>query len=239
MPEYLEITLDIATALSIIGAAATFLFQLRRQQQADLVSEKWELLKKLASEIRNYKIEIVTLLLDKHNAIIKSEDVLFDKETYGETAWKDLLEVHSRVARIMNEAYFYAEYDLRKRAEGISAQYRDPRMDISEQIESFRIALNEDLNRRTKSLIVPLVIRVQLHEFYYNYFLRDIGLRTPGNILEAFPHGTPPDDELKQILGWTDGIYTPREYYNREDQPPTVFDVLDNFADSIMNAIRE
>ena len=239
MPGYLEITLDVATALSIIGAAATFLTQMRRQRQADLVSEKWEFLKGLADEIRNYKREIVGVLVNKDDAIMRSEDVHYDEETCQDTAWMDIFAVLNRVTHITQKCYFYAEYDLRKRAEWISAQYKDPRIDISEQIESFRQALNKDFRRRRKSVMVPAISPVTTHKFYYSYLLRDIGLRTPGNIVENLPYGTPPDNELKRILAVTNGDYTPREYYKKEDQPPTVFDVLDNFADSIMNAIQK
>ena len=35
-------------------------------------------------------------------------------------------------------AYYYAEYDLRKKAEAIADHYEDPRMDITEHVESFR-----------------------------------------------------------------------------------------------------
>ena len=90
MPNYLEITLDIATALSIMGAAATFFFQLRRQKRLDLETEKWNFLKELAGEIRKYKAEILNEFMDKHDEILKHPDVVFKEETYKDTAWKEV-----------------------------------------------------------------------------------------------------------------------------------------------------
>ena len=55
MFEYLEISLDVATALSFIGAAVTFLIQTQRQKRVDLESEQWSLYKELTDEFVQYR----------------------------------------------------------------------------------------------------------------------------------------------------------------------------------------
>ena len=79
MPEYLGITLDVATALSIIGAAATFLFQVRHQKRADLEKEKWHFLGQLAEGIRDHKLKIVYAILEK-NKMLGCQEVIYEKK---------------------------------------------------------------------------------------------------------------------------------------------------------------
>ena len=63
------------------------------------------------------------------------------------------------------------------------------------------------------------------------------GTLAQGGDIRDIEYDRPPDDELKRILGWTKD-FKPRAYYKKEKQPPTVFDVLDDFADSIVAAIK-
>ena len=51
------------------------------------------------------------------------------------------------VARKMTDAYYYTEYDLRKKAEVIANHYEDPRMDITGQVESFRAVIEKSDDR--------------------------------------------------------------------------------------------
>ena len=59
-----------------------------------------------------------------------------------------------------------------------------------------------------------------------------------GADIRDMPHGVTPDAFLKEVLR-VPGDYVPREYYKKKDQPPTAFDVLDDFADSIVGAIKK
>lgn len=237
MPEYLEVTLDVATALSIIGAAATFFFQLRRQKRADLEVEKWQLLKEMAGRINDYKTEIVYAIMEKHDRIMESKEVGFKEETWAETEWKDLVLLLNHVLEILTKAYYFAEQDLRSNAQMIAVQFKDPRMDITEQVESFRAGVELINDRLTKMMMIPAVMDWKLRMFYVHYFLREVGLRILGQDVTKWSFGEKPDDYLDQVMSLTE-TYAPREYYKKEEQPPTVFDVLDDFANSIVEAIR-
>ena len=210
MPSYLEITLDVATALSIMGAAATFFFQLRRHRRAELENEKWNFLKELASEIRGYKADIVKVIMDKHSDITKSEDVVFKEETYKETAWNDVVFLLNFVARKMTDAYYYTEYDLRKKAEVIANHYEDPRMDITEQVESFRADIEKLSDRLSDSLLAAVALEIPLMHYYTAHFLREVGVRTLGVDVRDFLPYSKPDEFLELILSVTPPLCSTR-----------------------------
>ena len=73
--------------------------------------------------------------------------------------------------------------------------------------------------------------------YYTAHFLREVGVRTLGVDVQDFPYSKP-DEFLELILSATPH-YAPREYYEKKDQPPTIFDALDAFADSIVDAIKK
>lgn len=168
---------------------------------------------------------------------MKSKEVGWREETWKENEWKDMVFLINHVSRTMTDAYYFAEYDLRKRAEVIAIHYRDPRMDITEQVGSFRNAVDQICGRVGKILLIPAEMDWPLKDFYILYFLREVGLRTLGLDVRDMEMGARPDDYMEQVMAIT-GDYAPREYYKKEQQPPTVFDVLDDFADSIIEAIK-
>ena len=234
MPNYLEITLDIATALSIMGAAATFFFQMRRQKRLDLETEKWNFLKELAGEIRKYKAEILNAFMDRHQRIVKHPDVIFEQETYKDTAWNDMADLVNVVMKTLTKAYYYAEYDLLTKAKSIATHYQDPRMDITKQVGHFRAGIEIVQHRMSMSFGAAGALQFPLSEYYMYYFLNEVGLRTLGaDAAEELPYSEP-DELLDLIKSVTDDDYAPREYYKENDRPPRIFDVLDEFADSIV-----
>ena len=236
MFDFLEFSLDVATALSIIGAAATFFVQQRREKRADQEDAKWTFLKELADDFAQYKARIVKEIVDKHGDLIDS-DVVF-QDDWENTAWKDMLSLQSKVNRTITDAYYYVEYDLRKKAEAIAGHFEDPEMDISDQIESFREATAAQNDRLVKSFLVAHHGFLPLKDYYVEVFLRDIGFRTQGLDINDFPIGEEIDETWTDVRKNTGG-YLSRSFIRREDQPPTVLEVLNGFSDEMLNTIKK
>ena len=237
MFDFLEFSLDVATALSIIGAAATFFVQQRRQKRADQENAKWTFLKELADDFAQYKARIVKGIVDKHSFLIDA-DVVFQSDNWKNTAWNDMFSLQSEVNRTITDAYYYVEYDLRKKAEAIAGHFEDPKMDISDQIESFRKATEAQNDRLKKSIRAAHHINLPLKTYYIQVFLRDVGFRTLGIDVRDLPLGEEIDETWTEVRKRTDG-YLPRLFIRREEQPPTVLEVLNGFSAAMLNTIKK
>ena len=236
MFDFLEFSLDVATALSIIGAAATFFVQQRRQKRADQENAKWTFLKELADDFAQYKARIVKAIVDKHGLLIDA-DVVYQSDNWRNTAWNDMLSLQTEVNRTITDAYYYVEYDLRKKAEAIAGHFEDPQMGISDQIESFLKATEAPSDRLEKSIGVAHCSNLQLKTYYVEVFLRDVGFRTQGSDVRNFPVGEEIDEfwtEVRELTG-----YVPRRHIRREELPSTVLEVLNDFSDAMLNTIKK
>ena len=141
------------------------------------------------------------------------------------------------VSRTLGEAYFYAEFDIRKKAKAIADHFDDPRLDIGKLVEAFQVSSDAVHTRLEKSVLFASLTDIPLNTWYFNYFLREVGLNSLGAKAVERRYGDPPDEYLEQITSETGG-YKPRNYYLKEEEPPTVISLLDDFADAIVDAAK-
>ena len=222
----LEWSLDVATALSIIGAAIAFILQQREQKRADRRDAKWTLLRELTDKMAKFKTEIVHGVQSVHSHFVRdteSPEKINEKMNYLATV----------AYTSLGAAHYYAHYDLKMKAAAIVHYYDDQDLEnIPEKIEAFLASMSDVIGRLKLSEAATNEVETSVSDYYENHFLRDIGFRLQGDPTDfEQPMGEDLDDIGKeyQRLG-----YTPRRYIRKEDQPPTAFEVLDDFCDSIL-----
>ena len=222
----LEVSLDVATAISIFGAAVAFFLQQKNQKRADRKDAKWALLRELTDKVAEFKTEIVKGVQSVHSH--------FMRETESPEKINERINYLTTVAYTsLGAAYYYAHYDLRTKAAAIAHHYDDPELEnLSEKIEVFLASMSDVIVRLKLSETATNKARTKVRDYYENHFLRDIGFRLQGDPPDfEQPMGEDLDDFGKEYEKLD---YTPRRYIKKEDQPPTAFEVLDDFCESIL-----
>ena len=227
--KYLEISLDVATAVSIVGAAAAFILQQRSQKQADREDAKWGFFRELADKLAEFKNQIVQEVLLVNRSLMNLDGSTEERN-------EKLTSVKSVARTALSSAYYYVNYDLRLKAEAIARHYDDRDLeDIPDKIESVLESMTDVIKRINHSEYVTHdCVSTPIEVYYEEHLLRDIGFRMQGD---------PPDfeqpygeelDEIGKEYQKHDG-YTPRRYMNKEDQPAVAFEVLDGFFQSMLS----
>lgn len=238
MFDFLEVSLDVATAFSIIGAALTFFIQNQREKRADRDAEKWFLLKQLVDDFAEYKAEIANEIMRNHAELMKEEDQ--HNEVSEEAKWQIVNDLRSKVNRIITGAYFYVEYNLRPNAQAVVHHFENEKeasfgqfeARMATLIDEFRNNITEQCQRLEKSGSLLRRADLSPKKFYITTFLRDVGLRTLGIDVNTLPKGEEPDENWKELIEETG--YPPRQFIGEEDQPPTILEVFDKFSDKLI-----
>jgi hypothetical protein len=107
MNNELQIGLDLATSLSIIGAAIMFFIQLMNRKKNELKSELWHITKELLDDLNKSKIEIVNKLIDGYDSMDKESAVEIIDWVYKKSLKVEkYVSLHYKV-QIDNFAEFY------------------------------------------------------------------------------------------------------------------------------------
>ena len=230
----LEWSLDVATAVSIIGAAAVFILEQRRQKHADREDAKWALFRELADKLAEFKNQIVQEVLVVNSSLVNKIGSADERNKKVES-----LRIIARTA--LSSAYYYANYDLRLKAEAIARHYDDPGLKhIPDKIESFLASMSDVLDRINLSERVTAKVKTSVKDYYQNHFLLDLGLRLRDDPPDfEQPHGEDLDKDAKDFEEYNrtkskEFHYMPRRYIKKGDLPPTAFEVLDGFFESIL-----
>ena len=75
MFEYLQISLDLATAISIIAAATVFFLQISNDRHKELQSRKWELMASVTDSLHEYRERLEQAIM-KYHYVIQDYDLL-------------------------------------------------------------------------------------------------------------------------------------------------------------------
>ena len=279
LPDWFGISLDIATAVSIIGAALTFFKQLQREKRKNLQEEKWKFMNELAKEVQKHKTRIVEEVLDKHNSI----------QSNGPNSGSNAIGLLDTAIKILHDVYYRALYDFKPKAKMIATHYDDERMNIEMKVDLFGIEIERLQFRLRSSFAVAKELKWLAGDYYLNHFLWEVGMHTlDTNFEEEQPYSDP--DELAELIENTTGKiketkikeyeerinttrdketkdalekekrkyeeyylpYYPRRHYkmltekgkrefkvlDEKDRPRRIFDLLDEFADSIVDSIK-
>ena len=173
-------SLDLATAFSILGALWVYLRRSKHEERSDIRSEKWKMMKEMTDVILKYKSDIrrdVTRMLIKRNDALKGIMKERNKEEEEELDYnpEGIAGLISNILLILDEASYFAEYNIQQKAKIIARKYepakddqrksiklrikswlpgkkihQDQGMDIPRQIESF-ISEIEKANKRLSS----------------------------------------------------------------------------------------
>ena len=223
----LEITLDVATAVSIIGAASAFILQQRSQKRGDREDAKWALFRELADKLAEFKNQIVQEVLVVHGSLHNQTGEMTEEQK------KEMVSLATIARTTLSSAYYYANYDLRLKVEAIARHYDDPGLKhIPDMIESFLKSMTDVKIRFRNSHKAYVGLELHVSDYYDKMFLRDMGFRLQGDPPDfEQSHGKDLDKVGKKIEEYH---YTPRRYIKKEDQPPTAFEVLDGFFESML-----
>ena len=227
MWEALEWSLDVATALSIIGAAIAFILQQRGQKKADREDAQWALLRESADKVGEFKDQIVQEVL-RVDSFIKN-----DKNDIEERN-KKLESLRTVVRTALNSAIYYALYDLRLKAEAIARHYDGAGLEnMPQKIESFVKTMSDVLDRLGNAGKASAELNASIVYYYEEHFLREVGFRFRSDPPDyKGPMGEELDEAGKE---YHKRGYTPRRYIKEDDQPPTAFEVIDGFFDSMLS----
>lgn len=228
MWEYIQFSLDMATAASIGAAAWFFIRQQRAQRQAERNDAKRALVRELADKMVGFKMGIVEEVFRVNPAI--------QKETGGQEETNQRVNaLESMVKNSLSKAIYLVRYDLQLRASIIGGQYSDG-------------ALKEKTLKLSSSFIENALEVYQrfedgdeaaqgmnLKQYYHEFLLPDIGFHLirsipPVLVLDSPPMGEALDEEGRRFEKYR---YTPRRYIEKEEQPRTVFDVFDELAKAL------
>ena len=227
MWEALEWSLDVATALSIISAAVAFILQQRSQKKADREDAQWALLRESADKVGEFKDQIVQEVLSVDS------DIKNDKKDIEERIGK-LDSLESVVRTALNSALYYALYDLRLKAEAIARHYDGVGLvNMPDKIESFVGSMSDVLDRLGNAGRASTELNAPIVYYYEEHFLREVGFRFR---TDPPDYQGPMGEELDETgKAYQERGYTPRRYIKKEDQPPTAFEVIDGFFDSMLS----
>ena len=148
MWETLEWSLDVATAVSIIGAAAAFLIQTASQKKTERKEAIWSLLRELANGMATTKDKIVQEYLDYHinyyhklkevsqeeqeRAQEEQERAQEEQERAQEEQFKKRLDkLEESVYGLLVNYYYYAKYDFPLQAKALAKHYGDEALEKS------------------------------------------------------------------------------------------------------------
>ncbi|MCY4477356.1 MAG: hypothetical protein OXC70_05150 [Gammaproteobacteria bacterium] len=227
MGNALQWSLDVATALSIISAAVAFMLQQSRQKKADREDAKWALLRESADKVGEYKSQIVQEVL-RVDSFIKNDNKDIEERN-------EKLESLRTVARTaLSSAIYYALYDLRLKAEAITRHYDGAGLEnMPVKIESFVRSMSDVLDRLRVAEKASAELNAPIAYYYVEHFLREVGFRYRSDPPDyQGPMGEELDEAAEE---YRNRGYTPRRYIKKEDQPPTAFEVIDGFFDSMLS----
>jgi len=240
MWEYVQISLDMATAVSVALAAWFFVKRLKVEKQAERDEAKRKLAQDLADEKRKLAQELVDTIGDFKIQIME-EVFRLNRPIFAETGGPDginenLNVLESKVYTSLEGAIYYAHLELPLRAHEIARHYNDPKLEkeVLDSTSSF-IESALEVYGRLKDGNQASQDAMKARQYYLQFLLPDIGfplinldLEPPG--LDVLPMGEDLDEEGKRFL---DRGYMPRRYIGKGDQPPTVIGVFDEFAKSL------
>ena len=115
MLENVQIGLDLASAISIIGAASLFLWQFYRERNRNRKSEIWTNFKEIADDIAEQKIEISDLIAKQ----------LYYKEDGSKVTTDDLAKILQQLKQLTTKLQFHIRYDAKQDVRNILA-YHSP-----------------------------------------------------------------------------------------------------------------
>ncbi len=115
MLENVQIGLDLASAISIIGAASLFLWQFYRERNRNRKSEIWTNFKEIADDIAEQKIEISDLIAKQ----------LYFKEDGSKVTTDDLAKILQQLKQLTTKLQFHIRYDAKQDVRNILA-YHSP-----------------------------------------------------------------------------------------------------------------
>lgn len=227
MLEAVEWTLDVATALSIIGAAVAYMLQQRNQKKADREDAQWALLRESADKVGEFKNRVV-------QEVLRVDSIIRNDKNDIEERFNELHSLSREVRTALNSALYYARYDLRLKAEAIARHYKGAGLqNMPDKIESFVGTMSAVLDRLRVAEDASAELNAPIVYYYQEHFLREVGFRF---------RNQPPDyegrmgEELDETgKEYQRSGYMPRRYIKKEDQPPTAFEVIDGFFDSMLS----
>ena len=254
-------SLDIATALSVIVAAIVFVWQSFSQKHSDRRTEKWNLQRKMADKIYEYKSKIWREILHRNDVLVlkkkEFEEKFKEKEfqleqdefinKFREDCWNEIEKLVSTTFKSLNEAYYYAEYDLQTQAKMIDTHYKGgkligmvksfiekikslfrtsdqgPQIGITEQVESFRTEV-ENIKCRLKDSVIVQKNLFSVPDGCFEVFLNDVGFHTLGDMKsEKEPDFVPENDTSKLYKDMSEKLkridMINREYLPRQFLP--------------------
>lgn len=227
MLEAWQWTLDVATALSIIGAAIAFILQQRSQKKADREDAKWALLRESADKVAEFKDQIV-------QEVLRVDTFIKNNKNDGDERNKEVDSLRTVVRTELSSAIYYALYDLRLKAEAITRHYDGVGLEkMPDKIESFVRAMSDVLDRIDYGERASAELNASIPYYYEEHFLREVGFRFRNDPPD---YEGPMGEELDEVgKEYHKRGYTPRRYIKKEKQPPTAFEVIDGFFDSMLS----
>ena len=129
----IPISLDLATALSIVFASIAYIFRSIYEKRSDIRAEKWKLMREMTDEILKYKSEIrrdvIEMIIKRNKMIIRSnkkeetEETQKAKEEELDFSRDGIGKLIAKIRGRLDEASYFAEYDVQKKATIIARKY--------------------------------------------------------------------------------------------------------------------
>ena len=243
----LEVSLDLATAASIIGAAIAFILQQRRESKVNLREARWNLLWELANKFTGFKMEILQEMTRIDSYVTGGQyrsTTLPDGTEKTESVAEMVQGLFALVNRTLSDAQDYADNVFRTKAKAISSHFRDQDSeDWSKEIEKSL----KDMHKVTLRMLSSHDAAIELNKRFVNcinyvdvyceHLLPDLGYQYPQQPERSM--GKDLDDLGEKYAELPNSYrpgrpYMPRRYIKKNEQPLTAFDVLDDFVHSML-----